>query len=72
MELLVKYFPNLTETQISQFEQLSTLYQDWNLKINVVYRKDIEELYQSWYQAGQSCNHLWVHLLLTTMQLLNE
>ena len=45
MELLVKYFPNLTETQISQFEQLSTLYQDWNLKINVVSRKDIEELY---------------------------
>ncbi|KAA3618829.1 MAG: 16S rRNA (guanine(527)-N(7))-methyltransferase RsmG [Flavobacterium sp.] len=45
MELIKKYFPTLTENQISQFEQLSVLYQDWNLKINVVSRKDIEELY---------------------------
>lgn len=45
MELIRKYFPTLTDTQLSQFEQLSVLYQDWNLKINVVSRKDIEELY---------------------------
>lgn len=45
MELIKKYFPTLTDTQLSQFEQLSVLYQDWNLKINVVSRKDIEELY---------------------------
>ena len=45
MELIKKYFPTLTNTQLSQFEQLSVLYQDWNLKINVVSRKDIEELY---------------------------
>ncbi len=45
MELIRKYFPTLTDIQISQFEQLSVLYQDWNLKINVVSRKDIEELY---------------------------
>ncbi len=45
MKLLLNYFPNLTETQISQFEQLQELYQDWNLKINVVSRKDIDELY---------------------------
>ena len=45
MELLLKYFPNLTEDQIHKFEQLEALYQDWNLKINVVSRKDIDELY---------------------------
>lgn len=45
MELILKYFPNLTEDQISKFKKLELLYQDWNLKINVVSRKDIEELY---------------------------
>lgn len=45
MELILKYFPNLTEIQKQQFEQLQALYEDWNLKINVVSRKDIEELY---------------------------
>ena len=45
MQLLFKYFPNLTEDQIHKFKQLETLYQDWNLKINVVSRKDIDELY---------------------------
>ena len=45
MKIILDYFPDLTETQIQQFEQLKTLYQDWNLKINVVSRKDIDELY---------------------------
>ncbi|MFT6064299.1 MAG: 16S rRNA (guanine527-N7)-methyltransferase [Paraglaciecola sp.] len=45
MELIHKYFANLSETQISQFTKLQELYQDWNLKINVVSRKDIDELY---------------------------
>ncbi|MDO5969519.1 16S rRNA (guanine(527)-N(7))-methyltransferase RsmG [Flavivirga aquimarina] len=45
MELILKYFPELTEDQISKFEKLEALYQDWNLKINVVSRKDIDELY---------------------------
>ncbi|TYA84146.1 16S rRNA (guanine(527)-N(7))-methyltransferase RsmG [Seonamhaeicola marinus] len=45
MELILKYFPNLSEDQISKFEKLEALYQDWNLKINVVSRKDIDELY---------------------------
>jgi len=45
MELILKYFPNLTEDQIAKFTQLEALYQDWNLKINVVSRKDIDELY---------------------------
>jgi 16S rRNA (guanine527-N7)-methyltransferase len=45
MELILKYFPDLTEDQIHKFKQLEALYQDWNLKINVVSRKDIDELY---------------------------
>ena len=45
MEIIHKYFSNLSEEQILQFEKLQTLYQDWNLKINVVSRKDIDELY---------------------------
>ncbi len=45
MELIQRYFPELSERQILQFEQLKALYQDWNLKINVVSRKDIDELY---------------------------
>jgi len=45
MKLILKYFPNLTVDQIDKFEKLQALYQDWNLKINVVSRKDIDELY---------------------------
>lgn len=45
MKLLQNYFPQLTEEQILQFKQLESLYKDWNLKINVVSRKDIDELY---------------------------
>tara|TARA_R110000868_G_scaffold76400_1_gene219733 strand:+ start:49 stop:678 length:630 start_codon:yes stop_codon:yes gene_type:complete len=45
MNLILKYFPNLSEDQIYKFKQLESLYQDWNLKINVVSRKDIDELY---------------------------
>lgn len=42
----VKYFPQLTEQQIHQFEALQPLYEDWNAKINVISRKDIESLYE--------------------------
>ncbi len=45
MDIIYKYFPNLSEEQQKQFEALSGLYRDWNLKINVVSRKDIDELY---------------------------
>lgn len=45
MQLILKYFPDLNEDQIDKFRKLEGLYQDWNLKINVVSRKDIEELY---------------------------
>ena len=46
MEIIKKYFPNLTEKQIEQFSALYNLYQDWNGKINVISRKDIENLYE--------------------------
>ena len=45
MELIKKYFPDLTTDQLKKFSQLEELYKDWNLKINVVSRKDIDELY---------------------------
>lgn len=45
MDLILKYFPQLTDNQKNQFELLQSLYEDWNLKINVVSRKDIDELY---------------------------
>lgn len=45
MELVLKYFPQLADIQKSQFAKLQELYYDWNLKINVVSRKDIDELY---------------------------
>lgn len=44
-EILYKYFPNLTKSQQDRFEALGGLYQDWNTRINVVSRKDIDELY---------------------------
>lgn len=45
MELIKKYFPELTDLQLQQFEALKDLYEDWNQKINVISRKDIENLY---------------------------
>jgi len=45
MEEIIKYFPNLSENQLLQFKKLEELYHDWNAKINVISRKDIEELY---------------------------
>ncbi len=45
MELIKRYFPELTEHQISQFEALYDLYGEWNAKINVVSRKDFDSLY---------------------------
>lgn len=45
MEIILKYFQDLTNVQIAQFQKMDALYKDWNLKINVVSRKDIDELY---------------------------
>ena len=44
MEYILKYFPELTEVQREQFLQLETLYPEWNAKINVISRKDIDNL----------------------------
>lgn len=46
MKLIEKYFPTLTEEQKRQFEALDALYHDWNEKINVISRKDIDNLYE--------------------------
>ena len=45
MELIQKYFKQLTPIQISRFDALGALYNEWNSKINVISRKDIDELY---------------------------
>ncbi|RME99999.1 MAG: 16S rRNA (guanine(527)-N(7))-methyltransferase RsmG [Bacteroidetes bacterium] len=45
MERILHYFPELTERQREQFAQLDALYRDWNAKINVISRKDIDNLY---------------------------
>ncbi|MEE0979157.1 MAG: 16S rRNA (guanine(527)-N(7))-methyltransferase RsmG [Muribaculaceae bacterium] len=45
MNSILKYFPDLSPVQITQFEQLGVLYPEWNEKINVISRKDIENLY---------------------------
>ena len=45
MELINKYFTGLTAEQITKFQQLESLYNDWNSKINVISRKDIGDLY---------------------------
>lgn len=45
MEEIIKYFPNLSDIQIEQFQKLGEVYPEWNAKINVISRKDIDELY---------------------------
>ena len=45
-EIIRKYFPQLSEEQQRQFEALDALYRDWNAKINVISRKDIDSLYE--------------------------
>ena len=46
MEQLMKYFPGLTTKQQERFAVLPSLYSEWNEKINVISRKDIENLYE--------------------------
>ena len=46
MDIILKYFPDLTTDQKEKFKKLESLYKDWNLKINVVSRKDIDEIYE--------------------------
>ena len=45
MKLILKYFPNLTDDQIQKFKELEVLYKEWNSRINVISRKDIDDLY---------------------------
>ena len=45
IEIITKYFPELSEKQKQQFEMLDALYRDWNAKINVISRKDIDNIY---------------------------
>ncbi|MFL5729036.1 MAG: 16S rRNA (guanine(527)-N(7))-methyltransferase RsmG [Cytophagaceae bacterium] len=46
MDIILKYFPALTSEQQAQFSALAALYQEWNEKINVISRKDMEHLYE--------------------------
>jgi 16S rRNA (guanine527-N7)-methyltransferase len=46
MELINKYFPNITDLQRQQYAALDKLYHEWNSKINVISRKDIDNLYE--------------------------
>lgn len=46
MELICKYFPELTNQQLQQFERLQPLYQEWNQRINVISRKDMGHFYE--------------------------
>lgn len=46
MDVILKYFPDLSEKQIEQFSSLFDLYKDWNSKINLISRKDIDNLYE--------------------------
>ena len=46
MDIILKYFSEFTDTQIKQFEALKDLYREWNEKINVISRKDIDSLYE--------------------------
>ena len=45
MDILLKYFPDLNPDQIEKFDKLADVYKDWNTKINVVSRKDVDEIY---------------------------
>jgi 16S rRNA (guanine527-N7)-methyltransferase len=45
-EIILKYFPELSQSQVERFEMLGTLYSEWNQKINVISRQDIENLYE--------------------------
>ncbi|MCP4553461.1 MAG: 16S rRNA (guanine(527)-N(7))-methyltransferase RsmG, partial [Bacteroidetes bacterium] len=46
LEILLKYFTDFTDLQLERFHKLGSLYKDWNEKINVISRKDIQHLYE--------------------------
>ncbi len=45
-QIIKRYFPELTDVQMSKYEQLSPLYEDWNTKINLISRKDMDSFYE--------------------------
>ena len=45
-QIIKKYFPHLSESQMAQYEQLAPLYEDWNSKINLISRKDMDHFYE--------------------------
>jgi len=47
MLIILKYFPDLTSEQIFCFEKMASLYRDWNRKINIISRKEIDLLYEN-------------------------
>ena len=59
MELIKHYFPNLSPNQAKSFERLQELYEDWNSKINVISRKDMDQFY---------CNHVLHSLSIAKVQ----
>ena len=73
METILKYFSKLTDAQKQQFEALYDLYHDWNNKINVISRKDIDSLYEhhvlhslaiaNAIKTEKSCKTLWLRAL---------
>ena len=46
MKEILRYFPNLSQEQVQQFERLKDLYEEWNQQINVISRKDTENFYE--------------------------
>ena len=46
MDIITKYFPDLDDLQLLRFQALDTIYRDWNAKVNLISRKDIENLYE--------------------------
>ncbi len=59
-DLLRSYFPTLSEKQLTQFEALGSLYSDWNAKINVISRKDIDMCCIPW-PSGAFCPSSLIH-----------
>ena len=46
MKIILEEFPDIDDVQIDQFSKLKKIYEDWNNKINVISRKDIENIYE--------------------------
>ena len=54
MQIIQKYFPDLSEKQVQQFSDLQQLYKHWNARINVISRKNIDKLYVKEATVGKS------------------